>query len=57
VSYINPGEFSQRWFDFKADSSDLEIRFYVGCDYDSITVDYFILDDLELFEICPPLAS
>ncbi|KAG5659768.1 hypothetical protein KAF25_002327 [Fusarium avenaceum] len=57
VSYTNPGEFSQRSFDFKASSSDLKLLFYVWCDYDDIRVDYFILDDFELVEICPPLES
>jgi hypothetical protein len=57
VSYTNPGEFSQRSFDFKASNSDLKLTFYVGCDYADIIVDHFILDDFELVEICPPSES
>ncbi|KAJ4113245.1 hypothetical protein NW768_011522 [Fusarium equiseti] len=54
VSYTTPGQFSQRSFEFKAQSSEAAVKFYVGCEYAMITVDHFILDDFEMVEICPP---
>ncbi|KAH7189649.1 uncharacterized protein B0J16DRAFT_340001 [Fusarium flagelliforme] len=54
VPYTAPGQFSQKSFEFKAQSSETNVKFYVGCDYASFNVDHFILDDFEMVEVCPP---
>jgi len=57
VSYTPPGQFSQKSFEYKAESSETVVKFYVGCDYAMINVDHFILDDFEMVEICPPAGE
>ncbi|RFN50297.1 hypothetical protein FIE12Z_5477 [Fusarium flagelliforme] len=57
VSYTPPGQFAQKSFEFKAQSSEMDVKFYVNCDYASFNVDHFILDDFEMVEICPPAGE